>query len=227
MQKTEVTQGEWKSVMRTNPAEFKNCGEDCPVEMVSWNDAVAYANARSRHDGLPECYVDSSLKGLGCTGYRLPTEAEWEYAARAGTTEATYGGNLSRLGALNTPAVSPIAWYGGNSGVSYEGAVDCSRWFEKQFPSATCGPHPVRQRRANAWGLYDMLGNVSEWTGDLYGEYPSSASDPTGAAAGDNRVDRGGSWHDYAFFARAASRSFGDPAGSFNFLGFRLARTAP
>ncbi len=104
MKATEVTQGEWQAVMGSNPSEFRNCGANCPVEHVSWNDAVGYANALSRREGLPECYAGSTFTGLACNGYRLPTEAEWEYAARAGTTAATYG-NLEG-----------VAWYDKNAG---------------------------------------------------------------------------------------------------------------
>jgi formylglycine-generating enzyme required for sulfatase activity len=194
MKATEVTQGEWQAVMGSNPSHFKNCGANCPVEKVSWDDAVGYANALSRREGLPECYAGSTFAGLGCSGYRLPTEAEWEYAARAGTTAATYG-NLDS-----------VAWYDKNSG------------------SAT---HPVGQKQPNAWGLYDMLGNVLEWTGDWYGTYPGRVTDPLGAGAGSSRVIRGGSWGYYARGARAADRIPDTPGYRGYYCGFRLALTAP
>jgi formylglycine-generating enzyme required for sulfatase activity len=194
MKATEVTQGEWQAVMGSNPSYFKDCGANCPVEKVSWDDAVGYANALSRREGLPECYAGSTFSGLGCKGYRLPTEAEWEYAARAGTTGATYG----NLGS--------VAWYDENSG------------------SAT---HPVGQKRPNAWGLYDMLGNVWEWTGDWYGEYSGTVTDPTGPARGSTRVVRGGSWYSIARGARAAFRGNYAPVDRDDDLGFRLSRTAP
>jgi formylglycine-generating enzyme required for sulfatase activity len=173
MKATEVTQGEWQAVMGSNPSAFKNCGANCPVEQVSWDDAVGYANALSRREGLPECYAGSTFTGLGCRGYRLPTEAEWEYAARAGTTGATYG------------KLNSVAW-------SYDNAGETT--------------HPVRQKQPNAWGLYDMLGNVWEWTGDWNDAYPATVTDPTGPATGSGRVFRGGSYNSYARNARVANQ---------------------
>ena len=199
MKATEVTQGEWQAVMGSNPSEFTHCGLNCPVEQVSWDDAVGYANALSQREGLPECYSGSTFTGLGCRGYRLPTEGEWEYAARAGTTGATYG------------KLDSVAWYNWNS---------------------VGTTHAVRKKQPNAWGLYDMLGNVFEWTGDWHGEYSGVSSDPTGAVAGSDRVTRGGSWNGCGsrdvsrFFARAAFRSYETPVSSSSVIGFRLARTA-
>ncbi len=194
MKATEVTQGEWQSVMGSNPSGFKNCGANCPVEQVSWEEAAWYADALSRRDGLQECYRGSDFVGITCTGYRLPTEAEWEYAARAGTTGSRYGNLYS------------VAWYDENSG------------------SAT---HPVGQKQPNAWGLYDVLGNVWEWTGDWYETDPGTVTDPLGAGAGSFRVLRGGSWDGYARCARAAYRNFTAPDYPLSSIGFRLVKTAP
>ena len=212
MKATEVTQGEWQAVMGSNPSEFKSCGANCPVEQVNWDDAVGYANALSRREGLPECYAGSTFTGyagstftgITCTGYRLPTEAEWEYAARAGTTAATYG------------KLDSVAW------VSTVSAI--SRAYVKA-PSTT---HPVRQKLPNAWGLYDMLGNVWEWTGDWYDrEYPATVTDPTGPEKGSVRVRRGGSLYYEARSVRAAIRSYRTPDHRSTILGFRLVKTAP
>jgi formylglycine-generating enzyme required for sulfatase activity len=192
---TEVTQGQWQAVMGRNPSRFTSCGASCPVETVSWDDAVAYANRKSQAEGLQPCYEGSTFVGVGCTGYRLPTEAEWEYAARAGTTGARHG------------SLDAVAWHVGNSGRT---------------------THPVGQKQANAWGLYDMLGNVWEWTSDWYGSYPGGAvTDPVGASRGSTRVLRGGSWLDRANYARAANRYNCGPDCRNDFFGFRLARSLP
>jgi formylglycine-generating enzyme required for sulfatase activity len=217
--KYEVTQRQWQAVMGSNPSFFKNAGLDAPVEKVSWNDCQKFVkklNARMA-GRLPKGY-----------GYRLPTDAEWEYACRAGTTTVLYTGDIQILGSRNAPALDAIAWYGGNSGVKYEGAYDSSKLPEKQENHTRAGTHPVGQKKANAWGLHDMIGNVYEWCQDWYGAYPSGAvTDPTGAKTGSYRVSRGGSWYSDARCCRSAFRSGYDPSISSSFLGFRVALAAP
>ena len=183
--KYEVTQAQWQSVMGTNPSKFK--GSNLPVENVSWQDTQQFLEKMNdRNDGYR---------------YRLPTEAEWEYAARAGTKGA-YAGPLEAMG-----------WYDRNSGNQ---------------------THPVGQKQANAWGLYDVHGNVWEWVEDWYGARyyrSSSASDPTGPPVGEFRVTRGGSWSDDTVYSRITFRSVAAPQyaqGTSDVdIGFRCVREAP
>jgi formylglycine-generating enzyme required for sulfatase activity len=202
MKATEVTQREWQAEMGANPSDFPGCGPDCPVEQVSWDDAVLYANALTGREGLAACYTSSTFTGLDCTGYRLPTEAEWEYAARAGTTGASYQILENPEWILENVAIlDSIAWYSGNSGET---------------------PHVVRQKQPNAWGLYDMLGNMWEWTADRYGPYPGPVTDPLGSATGSYRVRRGGSWNMGAGMVVVRYRA--RPDSRDDITGFRLVR---
>jgi formylglycine-generating enzyme required for sulfatase activity len=179
-----VTQGEYERVMGGNPSDFK--GDRYPVKCVSWEDAMAYI------ERLNSIHEEKSFGRR----YRLPTESEWEYSCRAGSTSAyCFGAEESRLG--------DYAWYGSNSG------------------SKT---HPVGLKRPNAWGLHDMHGNVWEWCSDWYGDYPGvTVTDPVGPKDGSYRVNRGGGWYLDAAFCRSSYRSWNDPSFRFSFLGFRLA----
>ena len=182
LSKYEVTQEQWQAVMGNNPSEFK--GKNNPVEQVSWEDAQEFIRRLNEKEGHGR--------------YRLPTEAEWEYAARAGTTSVwSFGDDADQLG--------QYAWYLDNSAET---------------------THPVGQKKPNAWGLYDMHGNVFEWVQDWYGEnyYASSPSaDPSGPSFGYSRVQRGGCWGCYPAGIRSTRRSSNPPGGRSSHVGFRLA----
>jgi formylglycine-generating enzyme required for sulfatase activity len=187
----EVTQGQYQAVMGNNPSTFKG-SDDLPAETVSWLDAVAFCNKLSEHENRTPCYLVTGDQVINGNGYRLPTEAEWEYACRY-----PFSDGQTSLG--------EHAWYDANS--------------ERKT-------HPVGQKRPNAWGLYDMLGNVWEWTGDWYDKkyYSSSPpTDPRGAAKGSFRVSRGDCWFDDASDCRPASRKWGVAGLRDSVLGFRVA----
>ncbi len=208
--KYEVTQAQWKAIMGRNPAYFKGCGSNCPVERVSWNDVQIYLSRLNKMTGK---------------NYRLPTEAEWEYAARANTKTSTYVGNIELHGTNNAPRLNRIAWYSGNTKVKYKGGKYCEDWDEKQYSSVRCGTHKVGKKRPNPWGLYDMIGNVWELTQDWYGSYSSrSQRDPKGKKSGDIKVARGGNWSDSLQQNRAAARYGFSVNERVNNLGFRLVR---
>jgi formylglycine-generating enzyme required for sulfatase activity len=218
--KTEVTQGQFQTEMGYAPSSFKSCGADCPVETVTWHEAAAFCNALSVKTNQAKCYACSGTgsnvscavaaaysgaKIYTCPGYRLPTEAEWEYAYRAGTTTALYNGPITSCSGSD-PGAGAIGWYTWNAGFK---------------------PHPVASKKANDWGLYDMAGNVWEWCHDLYqidlGSGPQT--DPWGPTLGASRAGRGGSWINNAGGLRAAGRGLWPPGTPSNFLGFRCART--
>jgi len=217
--KYEVTQREYQALMGTNPSYFK--GDNLPVESVSWNDAIAYCNALSKKEGLPVAYKENDgvlldEEGKETTdvrkvkGYRLPTEAEWEFAARGGNSSRGY-----KYSGSDDPGA--VAWYDDNSGDE---------------------THEVGSKQANELGIHDLSGNVWEWVSDWYDEsyYSNSpANNPYNSVSGfsgilsliSNRVNRGGSCYNYARDVRVASRSSLGPDYRDNDLGFRLSRTAP
>jgi formylglycine-generating enzyme required for sulfatase activity len=182
IQTTEATQGQWKAVMGYNPSAFSNCGDDCPVDSVSWNDVQIFIN---------------KLNKLGEGIYRLPTEAEWEYAARAGTKTPFYTGDCLTTDDAN---------YRGNS----------NDGFDMNDTMTHCPPGdfhyrletlPVASFKPNPWGLYDMHGNVSEFVQDIYDDYSLEVVlDPAGPVSGESRTARDCSWNDSMRSCRSASR---------------------
>lgn len=184
MQTAEVTQGQWREIMGNNPSHFSRCGSDCPVENVYWGEAIEFIDRLNLREGTDK--------------YRLPTEAEWEFACRAGSTRmGAFGGDLSKLG--------DFGWYNDNS----EGT-----------------PHPVGELNPNSWGLYDMHGNVSEWCSDWFAPYPPhDVTDPKGPYSGKFRVARGGNWFFPARSSRAADRNANLPGDRSEYTGFRVVKS--
>ena len=206
---TQVTQKMWIGVMGSNPSDFKSPLR--PVEHVSWDDCQEFCRKLS-----------SKISAI----VNLPTEAQWEYACRAGTTTALPNGPIEILGENNAPALDPIAWYGGNIGVGFELHYGWrTEWPEMQYPQTPehpSGTHPVGRKFPNAWGFYDMLGNIWEWCLDWYGPYAESpTNDPTGPDNGLGRVHRGG-WTLNARGCRSAFRNYDSPGVRGNVLGFRI-----
>ena len=198
--KYEVTQKQWKDVMGKNPSNWK--GDNLPVENVSWYDVVEFCNKLSEREGLTPCYTgsgDNIRCNFKANGYRLPTEAEWEYAARGGKKSKGY-----KYSGSNT--LGDVGWFKDNSGKK---------------------THDVGGKRANELGIYDMSGNVWEWCWDQYGSYSSGEqTNPTGPATGSSRVIRGGYWYNSAYYCEVAFRSYSAPSVSNYYIGFRLCRTS-
>jgi formylglycine-generating enzyme required for sulfatase activity len=222
---TELTQDQFRGLMGYQPAWYSGCS-DCPVENISWHEAAALANAVSGATGLAPCYscsgsgsgvscdLDASWASpYACPGYRLPTEAEWEYAARAGGSDAfPAGGNLTTGsseacdGGLTLDDGSLLedqAWYCGDGGG---------------------GTQRGGQLVANPWGLHDLAGNVWEWCHDAYADYSGDVTDPDGGTDG-NRATRGGAWDDQPRTVRIAKRRRDPPEATSGNCGMRLART--
>ncbi len=201
-----VTQEQYGAVMGENPSRWK--GADNPVEQMRWSDAARYCNARSKLEGLQPCYDLNTWEcKFEANGYRLPTEAEWEYACRAGTQTAYFFGN-------DASKLKDYAWFDQNAGGK---------------------PHPVGQKPANPWGLYDMHGNVWEWCNDFYKvDYyeESPKENPRGPMIGDTKVVRGGAWKFSAESCRSGYRYNEDPGYAdvcfgYDIYGFRCVRGAP
>jgi formylglycine-generating enzyme required for sulfatase activity len=215
----EVTQSEWQATMDSIPAYDCGVGDNYPAYYVSWYDLIKYCNLRSMEEGLTPVYTisgstdpanwgtvpvsenatwDAVICNWSANGFRLPTEAEWEYAARGGTTNPDYIYSGSN-------DINAVAWYEGNN--------------------TTDGSKPVGGKAANGLGIYDMSGNVNEWCWDWWGFYSSAAqNNPTGSGSGSYRMLRGGSWSCYAYDCRVSVRRSLLPYERYNFAGLRLVR---
>ncbi|MEP7144865.1 MAG: formylglycine-generating enzyme family protein [Ferruginibacter sp.] len=245
MGKTELTIGQWKAVtgeslrdhvvkmlndetvhdfggqkkklrefMNFNPEDpgkiMANENDSLPMYFVSWDDAMEFCqklNLRETASGqIPSGYE-----------YSLPTEAQWEYACRSGTTTATYAGTFITRGKI-APVLDSIAWYAGNNSVNYQG---------KKLGNSGAGPRNAGDKKPNAWGLHDMPGNIWEWCRDWYGPYPGGMdTDPTGAGEGKARVNRGGSWGSGANDCRSGNRARNPQPEKSAYRGFRIALCA-
>jgi len=213
---SEVTQAEWTAMGLTNPSFF--IGDNLPVERIEWPDAVAYCNALSSDEGLTPAYIiDGQIVTWNdaADGWRLPTEAEWEWLARAGTTTAFSGGHITEQVCNVDPVLITQGWYCGSD---YSGGIP--------------GTRDVQQLAAGPRGRYDMHGNVWEWCWDWYGDYRQLDTDgdgvvldPKGAAVGTERVVRGGSWYNYSESCRSANRERRFPDSTDNTVGLRVVRT--
>ena len=240
MSATEVTQGQFLQLMAYNPSESASyCGINCPVENVSWHEAAAFTNRLAGQASLKPCYrcegqgpdircqfaqknadgTDDLLKG--CASFRLPSEAEWEYAYRAATTSALYAGELT----FCTDGRDSTAYADPKTDPYLEQLAWDTAWY---FTNASGAPQAVALKKANPWGLFDMPGNVAEWCNDWYAPYPEgAATDPAGPPAGYYRITRGGSCDSAPLYLRAASRMSQSPSFRNSQLGIRVVRVTP
>jgi len=209
MGETEITQGQWNRLVSPNPSSFKR-GDNYPVDSVSWDEAMQFIQFLNKLEGTRK--------------YRLPTEAEWEYACRAGSTTAFAQGTITTFSCNEPePALTDFAWYCYTSGL--------------QSPARDFQPHPVKTREPNKWGIYDMHGNVQEWVldsckwrtiwrtkvGVITDTYQDNIVDPLEKKGG-RRIIRGGGWHQTGKYQRSAYRGYYKPSARRNSLGFRIVR---
>jgi len=207
---TEVTQGQYSRVMKENPAACMDCGDDAPVEGVTWNNAIHFCNTLSEKEGLALCYSadgDETVCDFTADGYRLPTVVEWEYACRAGRPGPFWRGDDIKTCMGDSQILDELGWYAGNSGGH---------------------PHPVAQKLPNPWGLFDMHGNVWEWCWDKYEvtKYRTHAKNGYQPTGGKPVELRGGSWDAAPAGCRAARRLSDWPFQRTRVYGFRVARSA-
>lgn len=223
MSTTETTQGQFEAALGYNPSTWPSCGPNCPVDHVSWYEAAAYCNALSVREKLPACYactgsgptvvcgVTAGYAGgafYDCPGYRLPTEAEWEGACRAGTQTSLFNGTVANCTSWDATA-NEVGWYQANAGLQL---------------------HRAGEKKGNAWGLYDLPGGVWEWVHDKLQDDLGSdpVTDPTGPPTGFSQMLRGGSIEVAAQFTRCGSRYNNQPPEQrLRNTGFRCVRSKP
>jgi serine/threonine protein kinase len=224
MGKYPVTQEEWIRVMGDKPFYFQNAGRTAPAESISWNRVQEFLKKLNDMEGRDGSRIKPK--------YRLPTEAEWEYSARAEIISTLYVGKLEENGYWESKPLNSIGWFAGNSIANYEGARKTEEIakingleYYKDAPHKMIGPQPVGRKLPNQWGLCDTIGNVLEWCEDWFsnGYYGrSELIDPKGPSDGEKKVVRGGSWFSIARDCRISSREFIPPDSKLNNLGFRL-----
>ncbi len=209
MSETEITQLQWFKIMQFNPSQFKECGAECPVESVSWNDCQKFIKRLNK--------IERTRK------YRLPTEAEWEYTCRAGSSSAFSNGDITAKQCEIDPNLDKVGWYCGNTGVRKPVIYGLS-------------PKQVGRKKPNAWGLFDMHGNVYEWcldacktrsllrTGVVTNTYNKKKIINPLSGNGPNRLIRGGGWHTSIRYSRSANRASYKPTVKRNFIGLRLVK---
>ncbi len=236
MDTVEVTQAKYEEVMSnaysgySTPELSNSIGDDYPIHNVLWGDAALYCNARSLEEGYDTVYTYDSISGipgfncelvgvsfdLSANGYRLPTEAEWEYAYKGGTQTDYYWNRDYEEGYPSTQE---------DSVEINENAVWRGNSYDLNSSDPDYGPHPVGSKKPNNYGLYDMAGNLTEWCNDYYGEYESGpVTDPQGPETGNQRSVRGGNWGNHAIMLRATNRDFSAPNYAYAFVGFRLVK---
>jgi formylglycine-generating enzyme required for sulfatase activity len=219
-----VTQEEWTRVMGDKPFYFQNVGRTAPAEAISWNRVQEFLKKLNE--------MESRDGSRGKAKYRLPTEAEWEYGARAGTTSELYIGKLEKSGYWESKPLDRIGWFAGNAIATYEGARETDEIaknkgleYYKDAPHKKIGSQPVGKKEPNPWGLYDTIGNVLEWCEDWFSEDyygKSEIIDPKGPNNGEKKVVRGGSWDNSARSCRVSSRNSNAPGSKHLDIGFRL-----
>lgn len=206
---TQITQQQWETIAGNNPSHF--IGGNNPVEQISWLDCNLWLKQ-----------LNSRVKTSTSNGFRLPSEEEWEYACRAGTNTPIYTGSINYRGINWAEELDEIAWYAGNSETSSPYGCDSSEWPEKQYNHTKASTQPVGLKAANAWGIYDMIGNVFEWCASSYREYSGLENPNLHSDTYHMHVVRGGCWHSPAWSCRSAYRFVRNSDYQDDGLGFRI-----